>query len=265
MTFAQETRTALMVWRRELIRFRRNPARIVTSFVQPILYLFVLGYGLGSIVQSGGGASYRQYLFPGTVAMNIITTGIFSGVSIVWDREFGFLREMLVAPVSRASIILGKVLGGAVTATVQGCVMLLLAPLIGVHLTVLSVLGFVAGAFLMAFSLTAFGVLVASRMKKMEGFQVVMQFLLFPMIFLSGVMFPVRGLPSWLTVLTRINPLTYAVDPLRRIMLGSAPGPLAGGVTLFGHLLPVWVEFCIMGGLATIFLGFAIRAFSKTE
>jgi ABC-2 type transport system permease protein len=263
--FGQEARTALMVWRRELIRFRRNPARIVTSFVQPVLYLFVLGYGLGQFVQSGGGPDYKQYLFPGSVAMNIITTSIFSGVSIVWDREFGFLREMLVAPVSRSSIILGKVLGGAVTATMQGCLMLVLAPVIHVKLTVLSVLGFVAGSFLMAFSLTSFGVLVASRMKKMEGFQVVMQFLLFPMIFLSGVMFPVRGLPGWLTVLTRVNPLTYAVDPLRRIMLGKTGGTLASGVTLFGAVLPVWSEFAIMAGLALLFLGFAIRAFSKTE
>jgi ABC-2 type transport system permease protein len=262
---AQEARTALMVWRRELIRFRRNPARIVTSFVQPVLYLFVLGYGLSTIIATGSGPTYKQYLFPGSVAMNVITTSIFSGVSIVWDREFGFLREMLVAPVSRASIILGKTLGGAVTATVQGCVMLVLAPVIGVKLTVLSVLGFVAGAFLMAFALTGFGVLVASRMKKMEGFQVVMQFLLFPMIFLSGVMFPVRGLPAWLTVLTRLNPLTYAVDPLRRILLGRAGGPLSGGVTLFGQVLPVWGEFAIMAGLAVAFLGFAIQAFARTE
>ena len=263
-----EVRTALMVWNRELIRFRRNPARIVTSFVQPVLYLFVLGYGLGSFVNSQGGPSYRQYLFPGSVAMNIISTAIFSGVSIVWDREFGFLREMLVAPVSRASIILGKLFGGAVTATVQGCVMLFLAPVIGVKLTWLSALGFAAGAFLMAFALTAFGVFVASRMKKMEGFQVVMQFLLFPMIFLSGVMFPVRGLPGWLTFLTRINPLTYAVDPLRRILLGAkaaAATGLASGVTLFGHVLPVWGEFAIVAGFAAAFLTAAIATFGRAE
>ena len=273
MAFGQEARTALMVWRRELIRFGRNPVRAVTSFIQPLLFLFVLGTGLSKVVQTGaGGPSYQQYLFPGIVAMNIITTSIFSGVSIVWDREFGFLREMLVAPVSRASIILGKVLGGAVVATLQGAVMLVMAPLVGVRLTVLVVVEFVLGAFLMAASLTSFGVFVAARMKKMESFQVVMQVVLFPMIFLAGVMFPLRGLPAWLTVLTRLNPLTYAVDPLRHIVLAAqgtsavAGGtPLAGGVDVFGHLLAPWEEFLVVAGFAAVFLSLAIASFSKTE
>ena len=259
--FGHEMRTAMMVWRRELIRFTRNPARVATGFVQPILLLFVLGYGLGAIIPG-----YKQFIFPGAVAMNVITTSIFSGVSIVWDREFGFLREMLVAPVSRASILLGKVLGGAVQATIQGAIILALAPVVGVHLDLGIVLGFLLCAILMATSLTAFGVFVASRMKKIDGFQAVMQFLLFPMFFLSGSQFPVQNLPGWLTVLTRINPLTYAVDPMRRIVLaGGGPFGTSSQVDLFGHVIPLWAELAALAGFALLFFGGAVMFFSRAE
>ena len=264
----QELRTVLMVAKRELLRVLRNPVRALTGFIQPLLYLFVLGNGLGSIVQAGsGGGDYKTYLFPGVVAMNILSSAIFSGVSIVWDREFGFLREMLVAPVSRTSILMGKIIGGSTVATAQGCLMLALAPTVGVHLTLLSVLGFIGGALLMAFSLTSLGVFIAGRMKRMESFQIVMQMLLLPMIFLSGVMFPLRGLPVWLTVLTRLNPISYAVDPLRRILLGNAPilEALHSGITLFGRVLPVWGELTVMGGFAVLFVGMAMATFGRPE
>ncbi len=265
--FGNEVRTALMVWRRELIRFTRSPARVITGFVQPILLLFVLGYGLGKLVPG-----YQQFIFPGAVAMNVITTAIFSGVSIVWDREFGFLREMLVAPVSRSSILAGKVLGGAVVATLQGCLILVLAPVVGVSLGFVAILQFLGGALLMAVSLTAFGVFVASRMKKIDGFQAVMQFLLFPMIFLSGSQFPLQDVPLWLAALNRLDPLTYAVDPLRRILLD--PANLApdlatlsqrSQVQFFGETIPMWSEFVAMALFAALFFGLAVLSFRKAE
>ncbi|MDZ7733931.1 MAG: ABC transporter permease [Acidimicrobiia bacterium] len=194
--FTREARTVAMVWRRELIRFSRARARMVTGLIQPILFLLVLGVGLTPLVGETAGFDFKQFIFPGVVAMSVATTAIMSAVSIVWDREFGFLREMLVAPVSRSSLVLGKTIGGASVASVQGAIMLVFAPLVGVRLTPLVVIGVLAASMLMAFALTSFGVFVASRITKMENFQVVMQFLLLPMIFLSGALFPLNDLPG---------------------------------------------------------------------
>ena len=266
-----ELRTIAMVWQRELIRFTRTKTRILSGFIQPILFLFVLGYGMTSLVGTTGGFDFKKFVFPGIVSMTVVTTAIFSAISIVWDREFGFLREMLVAPVSRASIVLGKALGGTTIATIQGTIMLALAPLIGVHLTVILVLEVILLEALMAFALTMFGVFVASRIQKMEGFQVVMQLVLFPMIFLSGALFPLNGLPGWLAVITRINPLTYAVDPLRHVVFAiqnmppAAAARFATGVTIFGYTLPLLGEIAVVVIFALVFLALAISAFGKPD
>lgn len=266
-----ELRAVGVVWQRELIRFIRARARIITGLVQPLLFLFVLGSGLSPLVGDAGGFDFRQFVFPGVIAMSVLTTAIFSAVSIVWDREFGFLREMLVAPVSRAALVVGKALGGATVATLQGAIMLVLAPTVGVRLTVGLVLGVVASAALMAFALTSMGIMIASRIDKMESFQIVMQFLLLPMLFLSGALFPLVGLPAWLTVLTRINPVTYAVDPLRRAVFAAqdltpaAIDQFGAGVTLFGHTLSVLVEVLIVTVLAAAFLAFAIKGFNRKD
>ncbi|MDA8057330.1 MAG: ABC transporter permease [Actinomycetota bacterium] len=268
---AAELRTVVMVWERELIRFVRTRTRILSSFVQPILFLFVLGYGMTTLVGTTGGFDFKKFVFPGIVAMTVVTTSIFSAISIVWDREFGFLREMLVAPVNRASLVVGKTLGGASIATVQGTIMLVLAPLIGVQLTPLLVVQVIALELLMAVGLTAFGVFVASRIQRMEGFQVVMQLVLFPMLFLSGALFPLNGLPVWLAVITRINPLTYAVDPLRRVvfaaqhMTPAAAARFSTGVDLFGFWLPIGAEIGIVCALAVGFLTLAVRQFGRPE
>ncbi|MGW3356227.1 ABC transporter permease [Streptomyces bungoensis] len=268
---SEDLRTVGMVWRRELIRFARNRARILSSFVQPVLFLFVLGYGMTSLVGSTGGFDFKKFVFPGIVSMTVVTTAIFSAVSIVWDREFGFLREMLVAPVSRTALVVGKTLGGASVATVQGTVMLALAPLIGVHLTPLLVGQVIGLELLMAVLMTGFGVAVASRIQRMEGFSVVMPLLLFPMLFLSGALFPLKGLPAWLTVLTRVDPLTYAVDPLRRLVFAAQRMPAAAqerfptGLTLFGVRLPLAAELGIVCACAAAFVALAIGGFGKTE
>jgi len=266
-----ELRTTGMVWLRELIRFERTRTRILSGLIQPVLFLIVMGYGMAGLVGSTAGFDFKKFMFPGIMAMSVVTTAIFSGMSIVWDREFGFLREMLVAPTSRASLALGKTAGGASVAAVQGTIMLVLAPLIGVRLTPVLVLEIVGLELLMAVALTAFGVFVASHIERMEGFQVVMQMLLFPMIFLSGALFPLNSLPGWLTVLTRINPLTYAVAPLRQVVFAAQNMPPAArarfpaSVELFGHTLSIGTEIAITTGFAAIFVALAIRGFSRTQ
>ncbi len=265
-----EVRTAGMVWLRELIRFERTRTRILSGFIQPVLFLFVLGYGMNGLVGTTAGFDFKKFMFPGIVAMSVSMTAIFSAISIVWDREFGFLREMLVAPTSRASLAFGKTAGGATVATAQGTIMLILAPLIGLRLTPLLVVEIIGLELLMAVALTSFGVFVASRIQKMEGFQVVMQLLLFPMIFLSGALFPLNGLPGWLQALTRLNPLTYAVAPLRQVVFSAQDMPAAArerfpaSVELFGHTLSIGAELAVVVVFAGVFLALAVRGFSRT-
>jgi ABC-2 type transport system permease protein len=266
-----EIRTTGMVWLRELIRFERTRTRILSGLIQPILFLIVMGYGMSGLVGSVGGFDFKKFMFPGIMAMSVVTTAIFSGMSIVWDREFGFLREMLVAPTSRASLALGKTAGGASVAAVQGTIMLVLAPLVGVHLSAVLVLEIVGLELLMAIALTAFGVFVATHIERMEGFQVVMQMLLFPMIFLSGALFPLNKLPGWLNVLTHVNPLTYAVAPLRQVVFAAQHMPPAArsrfpaSVQLFGHTLSIGTELAIVAVFVAAFITLAIRGFSRTE
>jgi ABC-2 type transport system permease protein len=268
---SQELRVVGMVWERELLRYVRTRTRILGGVIQPVLFLFVLGYGMSGLVGTTGGFNFRQFVFPGVVAMSVVMTAIFSAISIVWDREFGFLREMLVAPVSRSALVCGKAAGGATVAAAQGTIMLVLAPLVGVHLTPMLVVEVIGLELLMAGAMTCFGVFVASRIQRMEGFQVVMQMLLMPMLFLSGALFPIKGLPTWLAVITRINPLTYAVDPLRRVvfaqqhMSAAAQLRFPTGVTLFGYSLPIVVELAIVVAFALVFFVLAIRGFSRAE
>ena len=260
-----------MVWQREVIRFARTRPRILTGMIQPLLFLFVLGWGMTPLVGSTAGFDFKKFVFPGIVAMSVVSTAIFSAISIVWDREFGFLREMLVAPVRRSSLVLGKTAGGATVAAAQGTIMLVLAPLIGVHLTAVLVVQVIGLELLMAVALTAFGVFVASRIQRMEGFQVVMQLVLLPMLFLSGAMFPLEGLPGWLTALTRINPLTYAVAPLRQLVFDVQQVPPAAAerfsasLTVFGHSLSVLSEVGVVVVFAVVFLVLAIRGLARTS
>ena len=255
-------RTIRMIWARELIRLRRMPTRIVSSIAQPIIFLLVMGAGIGSLVgnKGAGGVSYQVYIFPGILAMSIITSALFSAVAIVWDREFGFMREMLVAPVSRTSLVLGKAVGGGSVAVVQGLILIVFAPLIGVDLTVARVLGMIGSLLLLAFALTAFGIVLASRMERMESFQMVMALVMQPMMFLSGAMFPLKGLPTWLGVLCRLNPATYGVDLARRTLLGSG-----FALTIGDWVVPVWFDVAVILGIGTAMLAVAVRLFNTIE
>ena len=269
-----DLRAVSIVWRRELIRFRTDRLRAVTSLVQPVLFLFVLGTGLSRLASRGlpAGVDFRTFIYPGVLAMSVLFTAIFSAASIVWDREFGFLREMLVAPVRRWSIVVGKCLGGATVATFQGLIFLALAGVAHVPYDPVLLLTLVAELLLLSFTLTAFGVMMAARIKQIQAFMALTQLFVLPLFFLSGALYPLNGLPAWLTVLTRVDPLTYIVDPMRHAVFShlSAVGQsvlsaLSPGVTWNGWLVPTGLSLAIVGVMGLAMLGIAIVEFRKTE
>lgn len=272
-TFRDDLRATKMVWKRELIRYFRNRIRIVTSLAQPVLFLFVLGSGLSPIVKSGSGPhiDFKTFMYPGVIAMTILFTAIFSAVSIVWDREFGFLREMMVAPIRRGALVVGKTLGGATVATMQGVIMLLLGPLVHVPYQPVLLVELLLLMTLCAAMLTAVGVLAASRMEQVESFQVVMQLFVLPMFFLSGAVFPLTGLPTWLTVLTRIDPLAYIVDPMRRAVFDhinispAARQSFSPGIHWGTWRLPVPFELGLALAVTLACLAVAVRMFSRQD
>lgn len=219
-------RAVYIIWLRDLKRHFRDRARIVGSLGSPIVFIFILGQGLGSSLRFGGeaaGIDYKVFMFPGILAMTVLFAGVFSAVSIVWDREFGFLKEMMVAPVPSWSIALGKVISGATIASFQGCLMLILSPFVGINLSVGVLLKLIPTMFVVSFSMTGMGILLATRLKSMQGFQVVMNFIMMPMLFISGAMFQLSSAPRWMDTLSKIDPLTYGVDALRTIMLADFP------------------------------------------
>jgi ABC-2 type transport system permease protein len=256
-----------IVWWRDLLRYWRDRARVGASLAQPLLYLVIFGTGLASSLgggfAAGTGVSYTQFIFPG---VSVLFTSIFGAMSIVWDREFGFMRELLVAPIDRSAIAIGKTLGGATQAMIQGLILLVLAPFVGVSLDVKTVLEVIGLVFVLAFGLSALGVALASAMKSMQGFQVVMNFLMLPMFFLSGALFPLVGLPGWMTVLTRLNPASYGIDPIRRVLLGASGFPAERlAITIFDQTLPIPVESAIVLVFGFVMLGIAVRNFAKRD
>ena len=272
MGLRHEARAAFVIWQRELIRFAKDRARIVSSLVQPMLFLFVLGVGLSSIVKAGNGpVSFTTFLFPGVLATSVLFTAAFSGISMVWDREFGFLREMLVAPVSTASILTGKCLGGATTATLQSLVLLALAGLVGVPYSPAMMLALIGLMFLMAFMLTALGLVLAARIRQVQSAMPMVQLIITPLMFLSGALFPLSGLPAWLTVLTHVNPMTYAVEPMRSVVFDQLPVDPATRATLdpgivWGHWqVPVGVQVILVIVMSIALLAAAVARFARTE
>jgi ABC-2 type transport system permease protein len=271
-SWRSELRAMKIVWRRELIRFRNDRIRIVTALIQPLLFLFVLGSGLQQLsAASTHGVDLKTFIYPGILCIAVMFTAMFSAASIVWDREFGFMREMMVAPIRRSSIVLGKCMGGATVASLQGVILLCLAWAVHVPYSVTLVLGVLALQLLLAFSITAFGLMVAVRIKQMTAFMGVMQMVVMPMFFISGALFPVAGLPAWLAFLNRIDPLTYAVDPMRRLVFnhldisGAARRALDPGVTWWGWHVPALLEAGVVLALGLVMLGIAIWEFNATE
>jgi ABC-2 type transport system permease protein len=271
-TLHSELRAIASVWRRELIRFSRDRLRLVTALVQPFLFLFVLGTGLSRLASAGThGVNFRLFVYPGVLCMAVMFIAMFSAASIVWDREFGFLREMMVAPVRRSSLVLGKCLGGTTVAAFEGAIVIAIGPLIGVPFTLSLIVTVFALQLLLAFSITAFGVMAAARVAQMQSFMALTQMVILPMFFISGALFPVSDLPAWLSVLNRLDPLTYAVDPMRRLIFNhldisaAARHALDPGVTWWGWRVPSLLEAGMIALLGLIMLSIAIVEFSQAE
>jgi ABC-2 type transport system permease protein len=271
-TRSSDFRAVRIVWEREVVRFFSDRLRIATSLVQPFLFLFVLGTGLSRLTSAvSGGLSLRTFLYPGILAMAVLFTAMFAAASVVWDREFGFLREMLVAPVRRSSIVIGKCVGGATVAGFQGVIVIAIAGLVGVPYSASLMLSIFGIQLLLAFTITAFGVMVAARILQMQSFMALMQMLVMPLYFLSGAMFPATNLPTWLTVLNRADPLAYAVDPMRRLVFAHLTIPpyarhlLDAGITWDGWRVPTGLEIGVVALLGLAMLWVAIWQFSRTE
>ena len=262
-----------VIWMREVLIYVRDRPRMISAFVMPIMMLVMFGEGLGnSIATLPGGIGYRQFIFPGMVAMIVLMNSVFSGVSIVTDRQFGFLREILVAPVSRTAICFGKITGGATIALVNGMVMFVIAPFLGIELTfeiVVKLIGLIA---LVAFMLTGLGVALGSRLRSVESFQMLSQVVIMPAMFLSGIFFPINNVPLWMDVIVKLNPVTYAVAPIREIALSEQLKALPADapfqithVDWFGYTLSTWEEIGVVVVFGAAMLSIAIHAIRTTE
>ena len=258
------------------MRFVADRSRMISSFMFPLIFLVVFGAGFNRIVGGlTGGVDFIQFIYPGIIAMTVVMSSLFAGTSVVVDREYGFLKEVLVAPLSRVGIILGKALGGSLTALIQGTIMLIFAPFVGLTITPVLVVKLLPTLLLLSLSLSGLGILMATRMRSQQGFQYLMQLMVFPLIFLSGVFFPVDAVPTWLQMVAKINPLTYGVDAIRQIFLGpnitSTAAEFAGreaiptGITLFDHRMGLGEDIMVIGVIGSILLIVGVWSFSRTE
>ena len=234
------------LWYREIKVFLREKSRIVSSLFTPILWIVVLGGGLGSSI-SVGGSNYQVFIFPGILAMTVLFTSIFFGLYIVWDKRIDFFKEVLVAPLSRLTIFAGKMLGGCTDALIQGGLMLAFGVLLGVSYTIQSVVAAIVFMGVLASAVVSIGLVIGSRMESPEGFNLIVSFVVFPLFFLSGALFPIDSLPSWLHVFTIMNPVTYAVDGMRGTILGTSTFPV---IIDFGVLFTFAITMIVIGSVA---------------
>jgi ABC-2 type transport system permease protein len=247
---------------RELLRFVQDRPRMFSSFSMPIIFLIIFGAGFGRLIgQMMPGVDYIQFMYPGILAMTVLMTSVMSGVSIVWDREFGFLKEVLVSPLSRSGVLAGKAVGAATIAIIQGAIMLVLAPIVNVPINLGTVLALLPLLLILSLSLSGLGLLIGARMRSQQGFQIVMQLVIFPMMFLSGIFFPVSGVATWLEVLSKLNPVTYGIDAIRQVFLGTE----VAGVTVFGHTMGIVDSAIVVAMVGVVFLTTALWAFNKQE
>lgn len=234
-----------ILWLRQIKRWLRSRSRILGSLAQPLLFFLALGYGFGSVFQRAGEGNYINFLAPGIIGMGIIFTSVFTGMEVIWDRQFGFLKETLVAPMSRFQIMLGRTLGGATVATVQGILVMLLAIAFGFRPNYwLAIFPAILVMFLTALLFTSLGTMIASLLDDIHGFQLIVNFLIMPLFFLSGALFPLQGLPPILSLISRLNPLSYGIDALRELLIGVGH---YGLITDFTALCLITILFLGLG------------------
>ena len=250
---------------RELLRFIQERSRMISSFVMPLMFLIVFGAGFGQTIGAMvPGVNYLQFMYPGIIAMTVVTGAIISGISVVWDREFGFLKEILVSPLGRSGIMLGKSVGAATISVFQVTIMLILAPILNISLNFLMVLQLLMVVFIISISISGLGLLVAARMKSQQGFQLFTQIIIMPLIFLAGVFFPVNNVPAWMEFISKVNPLTYGVDAIRQIFLGSEASA-ALSVSIFGHTMSVFEDVIVVVIFGAILMVPAVWSFGRQE
>jgi ABC-2 type transport system permease protein len=266
MTVVDISRGAWVVAYREVLRFVRERSRIVASVTFSLLFLAIFGAGFNNVIgQMAPGVNLIRFMYPGIIAMAVLTSALAAGLSVVSDREVGFLREILVAPISRTGIVLGKAIGAAVVGLLQALLLLAIAPLVGVDLNVGIVLRLVPIVMVLSLAVAGLGIVIGSFMRSQEGYQLVLQILVFPMVFLAGVFYPVDTLPVWMEVLSKSNPVTYGVDAIRQIFLGSDPAAAGLGVTVFGRTMGLGAEMAMVSALGLILIVSAVLAFSRQE
>lgn len=270
--FALDLAAVRVVMQRELIRTLEDRTRFVAALVQPLLFLFVLGVGLSSLTGAATGPiDLPTFMYPGILATSTMFTAVFSAVTVVWDREFGFLREMLVAPVHRSAIVVGKALGGATVATLQAVVLLVLAPVVDVPLSVALVVQLLALVMLLSFTLTALGLAIVVGIRQVQTVMGIMQMVLLPLSFLSGAMFPLSGLPGWLDVAVKLNPVTYGVHPVRSAVFDRLDLPpevvatLNPPITWGGWAVPGALQVLLVAVVGVALLAVAVRKFGRIE
>ena len=249
-----ELRGFYTLWLREVKRYLRNRTRIVSAFFQPLLWLVIFGAGLRFAVDLGG-LTPQQYIFPGIIGQTLLFTSMFMGISVIWDKEFGFMKEILVAPISRFSIFLGKMVGDSTDAVIQGVIVFLLGPLLGIGIAPVMFLAVLPIMLLITFGLVALGLTIASFITDLESFGVIQSFINLPLFFLSGALFPLQGLPEWLQVASRANPLTYGVDALRTVILGGAWQPVQ----------PLFVNLAVIGVFDVVMIAIGTWTFGRMK
>ncbi|OGW56954.1 MAG: hypothetical protein A2Z09_05890 [Nitrospirae bacterium RBG_16_43_8] len=241
---------------REFKKFVRERSRLVSAIARPLVWLFLVGAGMSRLVPPVDGVSYKQFIFPGILGMTILFSSMFSSISIIWDKEFGFMKEILVAPVSRLTIVMGKALSGSIVSTLQAVIVLLLFPLLGLKLGAADIIGAVIICALVSFSVSAFGIVIATFYESYESFSAIMNFIIMPMFFLSGAMYPVKLLPEALRFVAQLNPLTYGVDALKHVISPLAHGPMSPDFSIATDLVFIF-------SLSVIFVFAGARAFEK--
>ena len=253
-----ETNVIYVIVAREFKKFIREKSRLISTIARPLLWLFLIGGGMSRLVPGGENVSYIQFIFPGILGMTVLFTAIFSSISIIWDKEFGFMKEILVAPVSRFSVVVGKATSGMVLSTFQAVIVLCLFPVIGLRLDLMQVFGVILVSAILSFALAAFGILLASFYENYESFSVIMNFIVMPMFFLSGAMYPVKLLPSVLKIVSKLNPLTYGVDALKNIVFPQETGRM-------GADFPLSLDLLVISGLAVVFVLVAGKVFERKQ
>ncbi|SDX88461.1 ABC transporter permease [Salimicrobium album] len=268
------------IWQRDLTKFFRDRARLIGSFSMPILFLLIFGGGMsgsmetmmaGNMPDGAESFNYVEFVFPGIVAMTLLMTSIFSAMSVIEDKDFGYMKEILVSPISRVSIAIGKMLGAATIATIQGILLFFLIPFLGISYSIMALIQVIPFMFLLGCALSGLGLLFASVIRSTQGFQLTVQILVMPMIFLSGALFPVSNMPAWMDVIVKINPVTYGVDVMKKLMIEVDNIPAAVSeamglnITVLGREVTMFAEVLFIAGFAAVLVLFATFSFQRAN